>query len=64
MDLGVIDLFVSMDYVLSFVESVDTLKDKDKQFFDFIEESLRVIEKCGSFILKYFACNANAKGTD
>ena len=56
-DLGVINLFASMDYVLSFVESVDKLKDKDEQFFDFIEESLRVIEKCALFILKYFSGN-------
>ena len=56
-----IDLFVSMDHVLSFVEDVDKLKGKGERYFDLIEESLRVIGGSASLLLKYI--NATTKGT-
>ena len=60
MDSSMIDLFVSMDYVLSFVEDIDKLKGKGERFFDLVEESLRVIGRSASIMLKYI--NATAKG--
>ena len=53
MDSQVIKVFVSVDHVLSFVEDVDKLKDKSHRFFNLIEESLRIIESCGEFVLGY-----------
>ena len=53
MDSRVIGVFAAIDRVLSFIEDVDKLKDKERRFFNHIEESLRIIESCGQFILKY-----------
>ena len=52
MDLEVIKVFISMDRILSFVEDVGRLKDQEQRFFSLIEQSLRVIEDCGTFILE------------
>ena len=61
MDSAVIGVFVAIDRVLSFVEDVEKLKDKQHRFFDLIEESLRIIEDCGQFIFKYL--RGSGKGT-
>lgn len=60
MDLEVIEVFVSMDRILSYVEDVDKLKGQEQPFFDLIEESLRVIKGCGTLILRYL--KSDAKG--
>ena len=60
MDSEVIEVFASMDRVLSYVEDVDKLKGQEQPFFDLIEESLRIIKGCGTFILRYL--NGDAKG--
>ena len=60
MDSSVINLFVSIDYVLSFVEDVDRLQDKEQHFFVLIEECLRLIAESGTFICKYL--NESKKG--
>lgn len=62
MDSGVIRVFVSMDHVLSFVEDIDKLKDREQRFFNLIEESIRVIGDCGSFILSYLS--GTSRGTN
>ena len=61
MDTSVINLFVSIDHVLSFVEDIDRLQEKGQHFFALIEESLRLIDESGTFICKYLA--ENKKGT-
>ena len=61
MDSGVIRVFVSMDCILSFVEDVSKLKDKEQRFFNLIEQSLHAMKDCGTFILKYL--NGNTRGT-
>ena len=60
MDSEVIEVFVCVDHVLSFAEEVDKLKDKRKLFGKLIEQSLRIIDGCGTFILKYL--NSNTRG--
>lgn len=60
MDSGVIEAFVAMDCVLSYVERVGELKDEEQLFLALIEESLHIIEACGRVILKYL--NSNTKG--
>ena len=52
-----VELFVSMDHVLSFIENVDNLKEKQEWFLNIIKETLGMIEECGSFILKYLGAN-------
>lgn len=53
MDSGVIQIFVAVDRVLSFVEDIEKLKDNEGRFLNLIEGSLRIIEDCGQFILRY-----------
>ena len=60
MDSEVIEVFVCMDHVLSFAEEVDKLKDKRKLFLNLIDQSLRIIDGCGTFILMYL--NGNTGG--
>ena len=61
MDSEVIRVFMAIDRALSFVEDVEKLKDEKSRFFSLIEDSLRIIEDCGKFILKYL--RGSPKGT-
>ena len=61
MDAEVIKVFVSIDHVLSFVEDIDELKDGQRRFFSLIEETLRIIQDCGKFILEYLHGSTGGK---
>ena len=53
MDSDIVKLFISMDGALSFVESIEALKDKQQPFLDAVEGVLQTIEECTSHILNY-----------
>ena len=60
MDAEVIKVFVSIDHVLSFVENIHKLKGGQHRFFSLIEETLRIIQDCGKFIIGYL--HGNTRG--
>ena len=53
MDAEIVDLIEDINAILSFVEDVNVLKDKLKQFEDTIRQVLDVIRGCCCWIIKY-----------
>lgn len=62
MDSRIIEIFLSMDSLFRYVESVGKLKVKEQRYMDLIKESLRTIEDCASLVLEYV--NGSARGTN
>ena len=56
-DKDIAELVGEMDDILSFVEDVDVLKDKLKQFMSTIEQILLTIDLCCSWVKKYLETN-------